>query len=97
MNLAFALSNLAAIAYQQGAYREARASYKQALSKAQEFGSIKGDDLLPERVCRPGCRQRQLLMSPRNYVGPQMRFVPPRLASSKSHTSGGGETTCSMN
>ena len=41
MNLAFALSNLAAIAYQQGAYREARASYKQALSKAQEFGSRK--------------------------------------------------------
>src|SRR4029077_6229394 len=41
MNLAFALSNLGAIAYQQAAYAEARACYTQALAKAQEFGSKK--------------------------------------------------------
>jgi len=41
MNLAFALSNLGAVAYQQSAYAEARACYKQALAKAREFGSKK--------------------------------------------------------
>lgn len=41
MNLAFALSNLGAVAYQQSAYSEARACYTQALAKAQEFGSKK--------------------------------------------------------
>ena len=41
MNLAFALSNLGAVAYQQSAYPEARTYYTQALAKAQEFGSKK--------------------------------------------------------
>jgi tetratricopeptide (TPR) repeat protein len=41
MNLAFALSNLAAVAYQQSDYAKARSCYSQALVKAQEFGSKK--------------------------------------------------------
>jgi len=39
MNLAFALSNLGAVAYQQSDYARARSCYTQALAKAQEFGS----------------------------------------------------------
>ena len=39
MNLAFALSNLGAVEYQQSGHAEARACYTQALAKAQEFGS----------------------------------------------------------
>lgn len=41
MGLAFALCNLAAVAYQQADYAKARHCYTQALVKAQEFGSKK--------------------------------------------------------
>jgi predicted ATPase/Tfp pilus assembly protein PilF len=41
MSLAFALSNLGALAYQQSDYGKARSCYTQALAKAQEFGSKK--------------------------------------------------------